>query len=371
MSIRFQTPTMEGRKPRTIKFLDGGLGTTLETIHGVKFSESTPLWSSHLLLTDLQTLADCQMSFAKAGADVITTATYQVSIEGFKNTKTENWPNGVPLPNIGHFLKDAVSIARRAAGKVGGRVALSLGPYGATMIPSTEYTGHYDIEPSQDIVDKLFHWHSERYNLYVQVPKLLFDVSYIAFETIPRLDEILAIRRFLNADISGGVKLGPREFYHDIPVWISVLFPGDDDKMPDGTSVEDAVAAMMSKEFGSKTPQFVGINCTQVSKLDGLVRQFTKAVEKLVATRAVEKWPGLVLYPDGTKEGERYNTATKEWEISGEGFKKTAEDVSWERQLAMVVKEAYDTGGWSSFLIGGCCRTTPENIQRLTWAIRE
>ncbi|KAK0748421.1 homocysteine S-methyltransferase [Apiosordaria backusii] len=343
-----------------IKILDGGLGTTLETNYGVKFSEATPLWSSHLLLTDhdRRTLLDCQSSFAAAGADIITAATYQVSIDGFRNTKTENWPHGVSLPNISQFLQDAILIARTAADESGATVALSLGPYGATMTPSTEYTGQYDVDPQRSMADKLFDWHNERFSLYAKIPGLLLNVSYIAFETVPRFDEILAIRRLLD-----GTRLS-------VPVWISVLFPGDDDKMPDGTSIEHAVAGMVSKEFGRFAPQFVGINCTRVSKLDRLLGKFATAVQGLVAAGAVSHWPGLVLYPDGTREGEKYNTETKEWETSGEvSGKEKDEGVSWELELAKVVKEASTSGHWSSIVVGGCCRTTPENISSLREAL--
>ncbi|KAK0671029.1 putative homocysteine S-methyltransferase [Cercophora samala] len=353
---------MEENPEPHIKFLDGGLGTTLETNHGVKFSESTPLWSSHLLLTDLHTLTKCQSSFARAGANIITTATYQVSINGFRNTKTEDWPNGVPPHKIGPFLHAAVRVARTAASEAGGQVALSLGPYGATMIPSTEYTGQYDIDPSEDMVYELYRWHRDRFTLFEKVHDLLSNVDYIAFETIPRIEEVKAIRECLSI--------------HQVraPVWISVLFPGDDDKMPDGTSAEDAVTAMIGENYtnlGLCAPQFVGINCTRVSKLGGLVRKFTKTVERLVAKRAVSKWPGLVLCPDGTRKGERYNTETKEWEISEEGSNKEEEDMSWERQLALVIKEAKVSGEWSSIFVGGCCRTTPENISRLPGAFLE
>ncbi|KAK4200050.1 putative homocysteine S-methyltransferase [Triangularia verruculosa] len=341
------------RGPVHVKILDGGLGTTLETNHGVKFSEATPLWSSHLLLTDQRTLLECQSSFAAAGAEIITTATYQVSIDGFRNTKTENWPSGVSLPNIGQFLEDAVLVAKMAAEESAGEVALSLGPYGATMIPSAEYTGRYDEDPLQAMTDKLYEWHNERFNLYAKVPGLLSGVSYIAFETIPRFDEILAIRRLLATRLM------------DFPVWISILFPGDDDKMPDGTSVEDAIASMISIEFGIFAPQFIGINCTRASKIGRLVRKFTKTVEGLVAMGAASGWPGLVLCPDGTREGEKYNTGTKEWETSGEGSGQEINSDTWEHQLASVVKEASTSGHWKLILVGGCCRTRPENIAKL------
>ncbi len=69
-----------------ILLLDGGLGTTLEGEHGVRFSSTMPLWSSHLLLSAPETLLEVQENFARAGADVLLTATYQASFQGFRMT---------------------------------------------------------------------------------------------------------------------------------------------------------------------------------------------------------------------------------------------------------------------------------------------
>src|ERR1700760_2588442 len=66
-----------------IHLLDGGLGTTLADKHGCIFNETTPLWSSQLLLTSPATLLSAQTDFADAGADIILSATYQASFAGF------------------------------------------------------------------------------------------------------------------------------------------------------------------------------------------------------------------------------------------------------------------------------------------------
>lgn len=287
-----------------IQLLDGGLGTTLEDKYGVKFSEATPLWSSHLLLTDQRKLLDCQADFGDEGIDVITTATYQVSIEGFAATRTPDWTRGVDLPNIPGFLEDAVLIANKAAPAA--KVALSLGPYGATMIPSTEYSAKYDDKHNNRW--KLYDWHLERVMLYLKNNTGLGHVSFLAFETIPRLDEVKAIRRLLS--LSDLRKMMP---------WISCVFPGDDERLPDGSSVQDAVHAMLSSEISMVTPWGIGINCTKVSKLDSLVRQYEKAVQELIDLNQLDGWPSLVLYPDGTN-GEVYDTVTKTWKLP-EGVK--------------------------------------------------
>lgn len=57
--------------------LDGAMGTEIER-RGVSFSPSSRLWSSQLLLDDPGLLRQIHLDYLRAGADVITTATYQV-----------------------------------------------------------------------------------------------------------------------------------------------------------------------------------------------------------------------------------------------------------------------------------------------------
>jgi len=97
-------------------------------------------------------------------------------------------------------------------------------------------------------------------------------------------------------------------------VWLSCLFPGEDEKLPDGSSVEDVITAMLSNEFGSVVPWGIGINCTKVWKMASLVDKYEATVQSLIDTGAVRDWPSLVLYPDGTN-GEVYNTSTGVWEV--------------------------------------------------------
>ena len=66
--------------------LDGGLGTTLEEERGICFTDATPLWSSHLLVSSPETLLDVHSGYVSAGADILLTATYQASFHGFEET---------------------------------------------------------------------------------------------------------------------------------------------------------------------------------------------------------------------------------------------------------------------------------------------
>ncbi|KLU85918.1 homocysteine S-methyltransferase [Magnaporthiopsis poae ATCC 64411] len=299
----------------TTKILDGGLGTSLEDKYGVRFDHSRPLWSSDLLVSDPSTLLSCQRDFAAAGADVVLTATYQVSLEGFAGTRMPDFPTGIPASAVPPFLKTA-------------RLRL--------------YDGSSLLSPSPA---------GPRRRL-----------QYVAFETLPRLDEIRAVRKAFGAAAGGAF---PDRF------WIACVFPGDDERLPDGSTVEQAVEAMLGS-FGEDVaaldersrPWGIGINCTKLHKLEGLIRRFEDAVSGLIRRGVIHEAPTFVLYPDGTN-GEVYNTTTMTWELPAGSGNDVVAKVPWEVKLAEIVQRANDRGVFNSFLVGGCCKANHENIKGL------
>ncbi|GKU01017.1 homocysteine s-methyltransferase [Fusarium langsethiae] len=332
-----------------ILILDGGLGTSLESKYSVTFSRSTPLWSSHLLVSDQPTLQSCQSDFGAVPVDVLLTATYQVSLHGFADTRTEDFPDGISRENVPRFLDDSVSIAERAVGDKG-CVALSIGPYGACMIPGQEYSGKYDDK--HDSLEDLESWHRERLGVFAEVNDVQKRLGYVALETIPRLDEIVAMRKALAATPA----------LSKLPYWTALLSPEKDMRLPDGNSIEAAVEAMLDPQVSANVPWGIGINCTKVDKLDSLLQIFERTVSNMVQEGKITEWPALVLYPDGTN-GEVYNTTTQKWEMpdGAENQRRT----SWEGQLEDVVKATEDRGKWPAILVGGCCRAGSEDIKKL------
>ncbi|KAI1160237.1 Homocysteine S-methyltransferase [Nemania serpens] len=346
--------------PMPIQFLDGGLGTSLEDKHGVQFTEATPLWSSHLLLADHDTLRSCQRDFAEVPVDILLTATYQVSVEGFRRTRTQSFPDGVPRAEIPPFLDLAVSILEQVK-QPATKVALSLGPYGAVMTPSQEYSARYDDE--HDSVEKLFRWHADRIGLFASIPRVDSRVDFIAFETVPRLDEILAIRKLttlLASPSADAVVAGP---LGRIPYWISCVFAGASPALPDGSTVSQVIRVLLSLEHSDNPPWGIGINCTKIADLPQLVRLYEISVRLLEEEGHLRSWPSLLLYPDGTN-GEVYDTTTKTWRLPT-GLKGVAERSPWELQLYDVVTQARSRGCWQSIVVGGCCKTTHVDISRL------
>ncbi|KAI1461800.1 Homocysteine S-methyltransferase [Annulohypoxylon moriforme] len=349
----------------TVSFLDGGLGTSLEDKYGVKFDESTPLWSSHPLIDDPGTLRACQRDFGGVPVDILLTATYQVSAEAFSRTKTQNHPQGIDRSSIPPFLNLAVSIAEEVKAPEA-KVALSLGPYGACMVPSQEYSGRYDAEHNS--LEQLFNWHRDRFGLFEQIEHLGSRISFIAFETVPRLDEIKAIRKLFTQDPSS-VSNASSLLRGELSYWISCVFPGDAYTLPDGSDIDQVIDALLSPEYSDVIPWGIGINCTKIAKLPGLVEMYGRAVVRLTNSGRLGTPPTLVLYPDGTN-GEIYDTVTKTWKAPA-GHLNLMTQLPWEQQLAEVVSLARSQHCWRSIVVGGCCKATHSDITRLRAIVHE
>lgn len=328
-----------------ILILDGGLGTSLDQQYGIVFDDSKPLWSSHLLLNDQDTLGRCQKDFGDVPVDIILTATYQLSPEAFEGIIGND--GSMQLQGA---IRDAVKIAE-AAKREHARVALSVGPYGATMRPSQEYSGQYDSQMNNS--NSLYQWHHHRLSTFgSSIPEVHSRISFVALETIPRVDEIKAVRQAM----ANTPKIS------DIPYWISCLFPGEDGNLPDGSTAQEALESMLDPEVSDSIPWAVGINCTKVWKLRPLLRSYEGAITKMLSQGKMSHWPSLVLYPDGTN-GEVYDTLLKEWVLPKEPLIETFG--SWEDQLAEVVWETCEKGQWPTVVVGGCCMASAAHIQRL------
>ncbi|KXJ91349.1 Homocysteine S-methyltransferase [Microdochium bolleyi] len=274
-----------------ILILDGGLGTSLEDKYGLKFTQSTPLWSSHPLVDGQRdVLLACQQDFGRVPVDILLSATYQVSVEAFARTKTPQHPDGISRDDMPVYLEDAVAIAEQAKQPTAS-IALSLGPYGACMVPSQEYSGRYDA--AHDSEEALHRWHRDRLEVFAKVRQLSARTEYVAFETVPRADEIRAIRRL---------------FRRSEQLSVCIV-----DNIP-GSTVDELVEASFDESQSEARPWAIGINCTKLDKLEALVELYEAAVARLISNGKLQSWPALALYPDGTK-GEVYNTETKVWEV--------------------------------------------------------
>ncbi|KAL8171165.1 hypothetical protein V2J09_022969 [Rumex salicifolius] len=289
--------------------VDGGLATELER-HGADLND--PLWSAKCLVSSPDLIRRVHLDYLDAGADIIISASYQATIQGFES-------KGVSRSEAENLLRKSVEAALNARDIYNQRctkgsfdiyadtenssrrpilVAASIGSYGAYLADGSEYSGDYGETIS---VEKLKDFHRRRLQVLAES-----GADLIAFETIPNKLEAMAYAELLEEE---GIEL---------PVWFSFSCK-DSEHVVSGDPISDcALIADNCKNVAG-----VGVNCTAPRFVHGLIMSIKKATNK-----------PIVIYPNS---GETYDGVTKHW----------------------VWLEA------GASLVGGCCRTTPNTIRAI------
>ncbi|XP_030543473.1 homocysteine S-methyltransferase 2 [Rhodamnia argentea] len=308
--------------------IDGGFATELER-HGANLND--PLWSAKCLITSPQLVRRVHLDYLEAGANIILTASYQATIQGFE-------AKGLSREEAENLLKRSVEIACEAReiyeekctkdslnftenGGIRTRpvlVAASVGSYGAYLADGSEYSGDYGDAIT---LEKLKEFHRRRVQILANS-----GADIIAFETIPNKLEAKAYAELL------------QEENITTPAWFSF-------NSKDGINVVsgDPLVDCASIADSCKQVVAVGINCTPPRYIHGLITSIGKATEK-----------PILVYPNS---GETYDADRKEW-VPSTG----------------VVDEDFVSyvGTWreaGALLFGGCCRTTPNTIRAISRAL--
>ena len=219
--------------------LDGGMATSLEA-KGHDLSGS--LWSAKLLVDNPNAIREVHVEHAGAGADIVTSASYQASRNGFL-------ANGYSIDDYLRALEISVILAQSAADEVGSReerkiqVAASIGPYGATLADGSEYRGDYTVDE-----EFLINFHGERLNDIQE-----FEPDLLAIETVPSIIELRAINHLLSQD------------FRHLSAWVSCSAP-DGTSISDGTPVSEAFAVLTSPNIIAR-----GFNCSKPEFINSLL----------------------------------------------------------------------------------------------------
>ncbi|MBP2623184.1 homocysteine S-methyltransferase [Streptococcus oricebi] len=299
---------------REVLILDGGLGTELE-FQG--YDVSGQLWSAKYLLDNPAVLQGIHELYVRAGSDIITTASYQATLEGLK-------AYGLPEKQALSLLRLTVELVQKAIAQVWQDlsederqkrpyplVAGSVGPYAAYLADGSEYTGAYQLtkEEYQD-------FHRPRIAALLEA-----GADLLAIETIPNAAEAAAL-----------VDLLAKEFPTTEAYFSFTAKNGQ--QLVDGTDIADLGALCQA------SPQVLalGINCTPPAFLSSLL-------ERLKTTSAKP----LLTYPNS---GEIYDGNKKTWHKDKE-----------ESQTLLSYSKLWQEKGVR--LVGGCCRTRPADIAEL------
>ena len=291
--------------------LDGAFATELEA-RG--FSVNDALWSAKALFERPDLVREVHLDYLRAGADVVTSASYQATVAGFMK-------RGFSKEEAAALIQKSIQLAQEArdlylAEREGnGRVpfvAASVGPYGAYLADGSEYRGDYGIDE-----DALVAFHAERLALLAEEkPDLL------ACETLPCLVEARAIVRAL------------REREIRIPAWFSF-------SCRDAAHISDGMEIAVCARWLDTVPEAaaIGLNCTAPQYVESLIGEIRRETTK-----------PIVVYPNS---GETYDASDKSWHGAAEDFG--------------TIARRWRTAG--ARLIGGCCRTTPREIADIAaWA---
>ncbi|QDS74595.1 hypothetical protein FKW77_008386 [Venturia effusa] len=299
------------RRPYVV--VDGALATELEA-RGCDLNSA--LWSAEILIRKPELIYQVHLDYFLAGADVAITSSYQASVAGLKQ-------HGLSDLEAHDLIQRSVGLAKQAREEIVCRepgrqcfVAGSVGPYGAFLADGSEYTGNYRLTS-----DEMKSFHRPQISALTEA-----GVDVLAFETIPSVYEAQDLLELV------------QEFPRTV-CWFSFTLR-DENHLSDGTPIAEVLS------FLNESPQVIaiGVNCTPeylVSKAE-------------IAMSACTTKP-LIAYPNS---GEVYDAVSKTW--SGQRAQGKGLDAH--------VKEWYSLGGK---LIGGCCRTTPDDIRTIKKALQE
>ncbi|KAJ2684445.1 Catalyzes methyl transfer from S-methylmethionine (SMM) to adenosyl-L-homocysteine (AdoMet) [Coemansia spiralis] len=312
--------------------LDGGFGQLIADEYP-ELDQSGGMWVSGVAIRAPSAIRDAHRRYLEAGADIITTATYQASAGGYVAAglaATEADADALLAATVALAVEArAQFIQARSEAEPRQRrplVAVSLGSVGATLGDCSEYTGRF----GQGLTTQgVYEFHLQRFAMLARcltTAELRGQIDLLAMETIPSAEEATAIVRALDQLSRDGVELPA--------AWIAFTTPVAN-QTGLGEPIEDAVRAATS----SPRVCAVGINCVP-----------THVVPELLANMARVSPVPVVCYPNG----QTWQGSVNEWG-----------DASTQVSPADYAKSAMEWAQNGALVVGGCCKTTPEHIRSL------
>jgi len=298
----------------TARVLDGGMASELE-FQGADISG--PLWSAHVLEEAPEKVVAVHRAYLEAGADVLLTASYQVSRKGYVEF-------GLAGDRADAALLRSVELACTARAEFAshskGRevlIAASLGPYGAALHNGAEYHGNYDCTFAD-----LVQFHQERIAVLIES-----NADLLAFETLPSLEEAQAI----------GEALKP---WPNLAAWFTFTCP---DTRAASLQVAHGELLRDCAKLAASFPQTiaVGVNCTRPKWLPMLIAELRAASDK-----------PILVYPNS---GEGWDAETRCWTGHSDAT-----------EFGQHAEQWYSAGAQ---IVGGCCRTRPAHIHQVALAV--
>ena len=189
-------------------------------------------------------------------------------------------------------------------------IAGSVGPYGAYLADGSEYRGDYRLAQ-----DDFIAFHRPRIAALAAA-----GVDLLACETLPSFSELQALLTLLQE-------------FPTLGAWFAFTLR-DSQHLSDGTPLTEVLSALR----GNPQVLAIGINCIALDKVAPALHKLSALADK-----------PLLVYPNS---GEHYDAVSKTWHACGGEHGSLADQATEWRAL-------------DAQLIGGCCRTTPQDIRAI------
>jgi homocysteine S-methyltransferase len=283
-----------------IKLLDGSMSFPMEHLG---YNLKNKLWTGMALISDPDIIKNIHKDYINAGADYISTSTYQVSYDRLKNM-------GYQSSEIKKVFQKSVDLVKEAIKESGSKKEIkivgSFGPFASYDPNASEYVGKYN---STD--DEIKNFHLNNINIIEET-----DLDIILYETIPCLREIKVLSKVLSQT--------------NKEIWISITC-NENIEFRDGSSFKEACKIISQIEQITT----LGINCFSPLLVEKALKELKKYSNKKT-----------LVYPNS---GEQYNPKVKYW--SGKNEFNNLMIKNW---LSL-----------SPDIIGGCCRVGYDNIKKM------
>ena len=299
----------------SLLILHGALGTEMEALG---YDISGKLWSAKYLLEKSEVIQELHETYVAAGADLITTSSYQATLPGLVEA-------GLTEKAAEQIIALTVRLAKAARDKVWGAlnetekakrpyplISGDVGPYAAYLANGSEYSGDY----GKITINELKDFHRPRIQILLDQ-----GVDLLALETIPNRLETQALIELLAEEFPEA------EAYMSFTVQI-----------PDAISDGNSLAEMAKLVSQSNQILAVGINCSSPLL-------YNQALSFLENTGKA-----LITYPNS---GEVYDGDSQTWKSKDKDA------------LTLVEHSKYWHAHFGVKILGGCCRTRPNDIKSL------
>lgn len=265
-------------------------------------------WASHQLKSEPELNLEIHQDYINSGADVITTNTFQLSKRSFKN----HFASADHLQAIGarglldlprELIRESVALADRARQSVNSGHALI-----AASITTLEWCFSPDRSPD---VEKIFDEYLEELTDYADAGADIF--LFETFNSTPEAEVALRAAKEIG-----------------VPAWVAFV-PYRDGRLLGGQSMQEVVDAM-----GKHKPDVLLLNCAPPDHI----------------TAGMEKLAPLWNHPLGVYAHiGKFNPP--EWQFTDE------------YNADQHLDECKHWHSLGATVIGGCCGTTPEYIEKL------